>query len=290
MNIVNPYIRGLHFALKSVRLTTLLYVTGLLFALVIVLPFHATITKSYGHSMSLDGFLKDFNYTAFAEFFTGVADGRLAIFRTLFWLVPLFLLVQVFLKGGILTMLQEDYASFSMKRFFEGCGEWFFRFFLMSVYLLVLMGFLSVLVGLPASLVLKHQLSHAATEQSLYNTFFIAGGVYMLFLSFILLAGEYGRYMLFSGDSRQVLKTLWRAAGFVIRKIHLVYGLLLMLALAPLALAAVYFLLNNLIGTTTALTILLMFIIQQAFIWARNMIRLWVVGGQFFFFGKVVEG
>ncbi|HDJ32530.1 MAG TPA: hypothetical protein ENF21_00305 [Bacteroidetes bacterium] len=286
MHIIKNYLRGARFSIRSWQLVTLLYLVHTLLGLVMVLPFYSAMKDTIGPSMALENFHESFQYTAWTEFTRNFSQ-KMQVFVGIIGYALLFsLFVQVFLKGGILAMIREDYARFTLKRFAEACGTWFMRFLQVSLIVLLLHLVLAFLIWLPASLILQHQFTHTFTGQSLFRTVLITLILHFMLGSLLFLFGEYTRYTLFLSDKTGVFRAFRKAVVLVLNKIYLVYPLFLLLLVNGILLSLVWFFLQKATGFGTGLTLLLLFLLQQAVFWLRNMLRLWLTASQFYLYSE----
>lgn len=286
MNIVKIYLRGANFSIRNWQLVTLLYLVHTLLSLVLVLPFYSAMKDTLGPSMALENFYKSFQFTAWTEF-TRDFSQKMQVFAGIIGYALLFsLFVQVFLKGGILTMIREDYARFTLKRFAEACGIWFMQFLRVSLMFLLLHLVLAILIWLPAFLILQHQFTHTLTGQSLIGTALIALTLHFVLGSLVFLFGEYTRYILFVSGTKGVFRAFRKAVVLVLKKIYLVYPLFLLLLVNGILLSLVWFSLQKIAGFATGLTLLILVLLQQAVFWLRNMLRLWLTASQFYMYSK----
>ena len=101
-------------------------------------------------------------------------------------------------------------------------------------------------------------------------------------MSIILIPAEdilHRSLVLYIGHDDFYLVTTFRL--FVFRKFPFTYGLYLMLLVAPVVLIYIYTLLSDVIGMTSGIMILVMFLIQQLFIWAKAFTRIWTFASQY---------
>jgi hypothetical protein len=73
---------------------------------------------------------------------------------------------------------------------------------------------------------------------------------------------------------------LWQATKFVFRHFGKTYGLYLAVVVFSLALFLLYFVLDGLVMMRTPLTITLILLVQQLFIWLRIGTKVWLMGSE----------
>ncbi len=280
MIIIRSYLQGARFSNRAWQLTSLLYVVNLLFALVLAIPFYKAFGETAGHTMALDSFIQTFRYTAIREFLSAFAERAGILLKTGIWLALLFLLVQILLKGGILSLADHKDPGFAFSRFMEGAGTWFFRFLKISLWVILLQVFILALVWIPFGFLLDHQFQHASTERVLYHTFLIAAGIHVVLASLVHLLGEYTRYRVFLGNGTRIFRTLLSTARMLIRRFAHIILLFLFMVIHFLLLSLLYYFLRKWIGAEGTWLLILLFIVQQLVMWLRNMLRIWMISSQ----------
>jgi hypothetical protein len=274
MNIIQAYTSGFKTAVRSHKMTTLIYIINLMLGLILAIPFMGALKEASNRSLSVHNLLKDIDLTALQEFMRN-SDGTIGdLFREVFWVILFFIVVSIFLTGGILTTIKQKESKFTLKSFFSGCGTFFFRFFKLTFYTIILHLILAIIIYLILSLIVVGSYDSVASEKVLFYTF-------VIFLSLHVIISI---YLIVITDSKKVLKSFWAAVKFITLRFPLTYGLYLMLLVIPLIVLYLYMIVSKTIGMTSGITILVMFILQQLFIWLRISLRIWTFAGQFDFY------
>ena len=269
---------GLQAATSNKRLITLVYYFNLLLALVLALPFFGVLKTSAGSSLAPASLLAGFDYTVYKDFMREHGNAVWALINQVKWMAFAYLLFTVFLSGGILHTLAQP-RSFSLSSFFEGCGRYFARFFRLFLFMTILQAIVAAVVYIP--LAVFFSLNEAVEVESSLFYIGLSGFLLHLFLfGWVLLIGDYARISLFRNDSTRVLRAMWRAAKFVFRHFAKTYALYVAVVLFPLALFLLYFLLDAQVTMRTPLTIVLVLLVQQLFIWLRVGAKVWLLGSE----------
>jgi len=289
MNIIQAYINGLKSAGQSKRIATLIYIITLFLGLIVAIPFFQAFKAGTGDSLLINSLLKDFDFTAFTE---AMRHGG-SVFKTIaphgIWIGLFFIILSIFLIGGILKTLNQKPTGFSMNYFFDGCGSYFFRFLRLTFYMIIIHIIIALIVFLFLGLILEGAYKTVESEKGLFYIGLTGGIIYLLLFIFLIIITDYAKIILVKDRSRKVLVCMWRSIKFVIRHFLRTYGLYLLLLIAPVLLFFIYFILNRAIGMSSGITILIMFIIQQIFIWSRAWIRIWILGSQLEFYSVYHE-
>ncbi len=298
------FVKGFHKSRKIFRMVLFMFVINLLFSLILAIPMYTSLDESIGRSEVGDRMQKGFDYIWWEEFrdqsegietsFSPSIIGKGAVLDNFVYLInfgeqklpitvlffgALYILLHTFLSGGIISVLNMDKPAFSIRGFFSGAGKFASRFFLLMIlswifFFLVITfrGFLSTLVS---------SVSDTARSEifpfylSLISSIFI----YVVFL-FFQMVFDYARIKTVIEDSRSVLQTIRDAFIFVFKNIGSTMGLFYLLFLANLILTVVFIFLKEIIPQTNAVSIFVVFLIQQIFICSFIWIRCWLYSSQ----------
>ncbi len=270
MSIFTLFIRGLNLALSRRRLALRLWTVHFIFSLLVIAPLAFAIRGQLAHSLSGDAALKrldvhwltDFSsrYLEAAPLFTG-------------WLLAaglVFLVLAVFLNGGIIGCLSRPGARTALADFFHDCGLYFWRF--LRLFFLSLPAYL-IIVGLlyrPLAGLLNSLARQAATEWPAL----IAGNLRLLVL--VLLLGlvsmffDYVKIGLATRGSKKVLKETWLTLKFVAGRFFKAWGLYLLAGLAFVLLTLLYLEVARVLPQGTPLRLALVFAWQQLYLLGRQ--------------------
>ena len=280
MNVFRAFSSGIKRATREIRMSLLLYLLNFLAAVGLAFAFRSVVSTGLGSSMSISELLRNLNFTVLQDFMVKHGGELSAVFGQIVWLALLYMLVNTFLAGGILSILREKDAKFSLRSFFSGCGNFFFRFFrlfLVFGVLLVLISFvLSALLGVFYSAVTAEALS----EVTAIAWWIVVAIIFLFVMMLVIMVEDYAKVIVVTSDTRAMLRTAWRSAGFVFRHFFRTLGLQLLMLLIPIVLLAIYLWLDYSIGMEGVVTILLMFFLQQLFILSRVWARVFFFSGE----------
>lgn len=279
MTIIQNYLSGLRLASRSLKLTTMIYVLNLLFALALAIPFYGVITNAAHGSLQVNKLLTNFDFTAIQEFMDSAKGSISLLFKTGVWLAILYLLLNIFLAGGILKTLDNE-AVFERKEFFANGSKFFFRFLRLTLYFIIIHVLVILIIYLPLSLIINILWKNAESEKALFYAVISGAGLHLIIFIYLQIVAHYTRFMLITEDSTQILKKLRASVIFVSRKLLSTYPLYLLLLAGFVLLIFVFKFLSGTIGMTTGFTIFIMFLVQQLFIWSRIWLKIWIYGSQ----------
>ncbi len=280
---MNPF-SFLHSAVRRVarvpRLWLVYYITTLLFALAAALPLAALLFTNLGHTLWAEGMLANFDMGWFAEFayktggWPGASYGPGAMV-----LAGGFFLLATFLAGGAITIFAAAHGGYDAGAFWAACGRNFGRLLRLGIVAGVCYAVVMAAYGWSGSL-----------QQSLFRNSMLERPVALfgwgrtavaaLVLLFVNMIADYARVRLVVDDSRRALRAFFGSFGFVLRNFGAAAGLyaLAMLVLAVLA-AAGHFA-TRATPQTAAGWLILLALLQQAFILGRIWAKLLFYAGE----------
>ena len=227
MSIFKLFAAGLVLTFRKRRLVLRLWAVNFLFAVLVAAPAAFLLIGHSAHSLSAAAVLKKLDVHWLTDLSVRYLDAAPAYAGLLVLAVGLYMLLAVFLNGGIIGCLARPESRPTLADFFHDCGLnfWpFFRLFLLSipVYLLALALFFPLL-----RVLLEALQRRAATEWPVL----IAGNIRIL--SLVLLLGlvsmffDYVKIGLATGGRSSVLKESWLTLKFLWRRFFRAWALYL---------------------------------------------------------------
>jgi hypothetical protein len=278
MKVIKSYINGASLAFRSLRMTTALYILNLVVALVLIVPFYKSLVSIAGNSIAYVDMVRHFDYTAWTELMREAGKLVPYFIKSVGIIAILFFLLNILINGAILSILTIPDQRFQMPVFLSGGAQWFGKFLGVSLLFLLFQVVIAVIIYLVLGILLGAVLKSGFTEKTVVSYVIPAVALHLIIFIFLWMTSWYTRIILFSGELRHTFRSVWRAFRFAFRKIFRTYALALMLLLIPLALMIIFFLLKKIIGMQSTMAILVVLLIQQAFIWFRNLIHIWTIG------------
>lgn len=244
-----------------------LWLIDLLFGIIVAAPVYFLVNKDFGHSPAGEG-LGRLNFIWLGDVFYKYQDLLPALAGWVLVPALLFILVSVFLNGGIIGRLAAGEKT-TLQGFFADCGKHFgrfFRVFLLSlpVYVLVFGGLIK-LVSAPFNVWAKN----AAGEMPVIVASNLKFLMTILLLSIVQMYFDYVKIHLVVRDGRKVLAAAAAALSFIGRKFFKAWGLYLLVGLLFIAATAVFIAVTNVLPGTGVAALALGFIWAQAYILAR---------------------
>ncbi|MBN2357292.1 hypothetical protein JXO59_14345 [candidate division KSB1 bacterium] len=254
------------------RLILFFYFANLITAALIILPLRAALNRFAGHSQMADRLRYGMDADLLIEFlqYSGETIGPILLFgllaAILYWLLTLYL------SGGALKLFASG-RQYDAALFWGSAGRYFGRFLRLFLWSLLV---LLILLLLPQIITLLQRLIFGKDpyEYITYYSGFIRLILYVIGVFFYLMVFDYGRIQIISSEERATRKALWRALVFIRDHFGRVVLLSLIFALTGTVGFFIYYFIADLLNGSIALTIALIFILQQLFMLFRAALRL----------------
>lgn len=265
MSIIRSIGAGIGGTFRKRRLLLYLWAVNVVFALAVAAAPLVLIQKELGHSL-LGSSIGVFDIPWLGEMFLKYQDALPALAAGLAVPALLFVLLYVFLNGGLLGRLLDREGPVTLATFLSDCGRYagrFFRLFLISLlfYAVVFGGFLGLL-----SAGLKPWLESARTEWTgliLSNLHFLVG---LLLLSIVHMVFDYARIVIVADEERKAFRALRLALGFLKKRFFRAWALYLLIFLAFLAGTALNLIVSGSLAGLSTLALILGFVWMQAMV------------------------
>lgn len=279
MKISTLFQYGFKMGMQQWRVTSIVYFFQLCLALTLGMQVHSVLESSIGHSLELNKLLHGYDHTVITDFLKVHGASITPLLGQLRWLLMTWFVFSVFINGGLLYCSATDSTTTNpAMRFWTGGASYFFPFLKISLVFLVLALVWTVLIWVPVALFFEPSLQYFSSEKYIV---WISLGMMVLYLFGLLVV------FIWSVNSRLVaLKSkasllqyikngwlkFWPQKGAFTK-------LMLTFILLQGALLIGYCLLKCFAESRTGLGILVLFVIQQAFIFFRIQIRQMMYAG-----------
>ncbi len=269
MKIISIYRESIGNVYRCRRIIFYLWFINIVYALAIVLPVHLLLKNQTGQSLMNDRLLQSFDLLWIADMIFKYKEVLPLLLGWILLPVLLYLLLNVFLSGGMIAALKDQRILVRLPHFFHQ-SAWFFRRFL-GLFLLSIPAYI-VLVGIPfgiAGRILDIFTSDAATEWPLIISANIKLLVFFVFFTIVNMLFDYAKIITVASDAKSVFKIFWRAFKFVIRHFFGSWALYLTLAILFFLGSVVYMEIEQLLPSAALGWVVLIFIWQQVYLLFR---------------------
>ena len=197
-----------------------------------------------------------------------------------------YLLVQTFLAGGILSTLRGAQGAWTLRGLLHGAGFYFGRFFRVALVALVAAWVVFRLNG-PFARWADAQARESVSESSAMAWLLGRHALLLLALFFVNLVAGYARAIVVVEERASAILAFVSALSFCLRSFTRAFGHYLAVALLGVVLLAVWRVLDGAYVTTGYKTQLLTFLLFQLFVLARLALRVMLMGGQLALYRRI---
>jgi len=274
--------KGMVLSYQKRLLAVRLWSINLIFSLFAVGPLVFLIMDHMSHSISGERALQRLDPFWLADFVYRFMNIAPALTGLVLLAAVLYFLLAVFLNGGIIGCLNRPEAKATLADFSHDCGLYFWRFF--RLFLLSIPVYLAVL-GIFYSLIkafLEIFNRRAATEWPALIVSNLRILALVLLLTIVAMFFDYVKIGLVTRGQTEVLKETWRTLKFIGRRFFKACGLYLLAGLVFVALTFLYLEIARILPKNRPLLVLLVFLLQQAYILCRQ-------GSKLLFFASELE-
>ena len=120
MNILNAFSNGFRRSGSEIKMALVIYVLNLLLAIPLALAFRSALAAGFGMSLAQEQLMQGLDFTAFQDFMRANGERLLTVINQMLSFLILSMLLQTFLAGGILSVLQDNERKFAASTFFKG--------------------------------------------------------------------------------------------------------------------------------------------------------------------------
>jgi len=278
MDIIKSYIKGLFTSIRFPLMILMLYAINFGFAILLATLFFSSMKGAVGQSLELETVLSRFNYTFFVDLMNQSGEVFKNIFKQIKWFVIIFWFLNIFLSGGILQTISKQ--KFRISDFFAASGRNFFRFLGTSILNILLHIIVGLIIYVPIFYIIKALSLGFTTETSYYFMVIIAILLHSFALGIVIMINDYSKIYFLSNETKNIFKAFWQSIKFVFSKLLKTYVLFILLILPSFIIFYLYINLYGDIQMASTIGIIAMFFIQQAFIFLRIWLRVWIYSSE----------
>jgi hypothetical protein len=262
---------------RNWKMVLTVFIVNLALGLILAAPLYNVLQSEANDSLEFNKLIAGFDLTVIIDFLSTSGKALPKFWLLGFVLSLLYLVLNIFFAGGILSQYALR-GTFRISEFLRNCTQYFGKFLL--VFLIELVALLGVCIVSFIFLGVALLVSDGSTEPIqmawLTPSFLISGFLFTVVLNI----GNYAKVILFKNLSLNAWLGFWKATNYIFQnfKTMRVYWAIIAVAII---LVLVYLFLESVIGMNSAFKIFVMFIVQQAFIFGRVFIKMWMLSGAF---------
>ncbi len=276
MNILKIYIEGLRKAYEVKKIVTIIYGITILIGIIFAISFNSIMTSEFSNRMVLYTLFHDFDFTVYSDFMNNYGNLIRPFTTIMIWFGAFYFFFTVFFAGGVLKLFEDSSIKSKSQAFFAGSAKFFFRFLRLGIYILIFQAIIFMVIAIGFSSIFNRSLP-VSTEPQLYTIMVVWATAHLVFFIFISIISDYAKILLVKENSKKIWRAIWNSFKFITKKLYLTFPLYLILLVVPALLFAAYFWIEGTIGMTSVLGVLIMFCVQQIFIWSRLFSKVWIL-------------
>ncbi|CAA6799502.1 MAG: Unknown protein [uncultured Aureispira sp.] len=252
-----------------------LYLLTFLLAVFVAYPLKSLLESTVGHSMMISDLVKGFDYTFLNDFKNAHGDGFLPIIDQSIAVLILYLLLFIFVTGGILATFIQQPPKYNRSVFWGQSAEFFWRILRLTFYFILIHSAIFCLFAF-----IFYTSSNGLSPFTLENegtiafNFKFVAPAYVLVAAFFFMWQDYTKVFLVAEDKTWVFQSLWSALKFIFNNFRKTYGLYLLNLTLWVLVLFINYSISTCIEFTSSSAILPSFLISQVFVILRLSLKL----------------
>lgn len=276
----NLLLSSFWIAIKQWRVTAIVYFIQLGLAITLGIQAFEVLKASIGHSLEINKLIAHYDHTVISDFLKVHGASITPLIGQLRWLLLLWLAFSVFLDAGLMHCATADLRSeqASPRTFWLGGSVYFFPFLKISLLFLLLALIWTGVVLLPIALFMERSLEYFDTEQYTVWATLLLLLVYLIGLAMLFLGSVLTRFLKIKTGAT-IASCIKTGRGIFWQSKRPFLSLILFFVGLQIAALSLYWFLEAIFGMTSALGILVVFLMQQSFAFFRIQIRQMLYAG-----------
>jgi len=276
-NLRDIFIQAFSSGKKLWRTAAVVYAIQLCLALTLGMQVYEVMKASIGNSLEINKLLLHYDHTVISDFLKIHGASITPLIGQLRWLLIVWLLFSVFLNGAMLVCATTMEKS-GGRDFWAAGATYFFTFLKISLLFLLFALLWTAIIILPIALYLEPALEYFSTEQyTVWIVLLLLAG-YLKGLAWLYMWSVAARLNKIRENNtifkslgvgwKTLWKNKWRFGGFIAGFMGIQFLLLVF-----------YWQLEGHTGMVSPVLILVLFVVQQAVVFVRVLIRLMMYRG-----------
>ena len=280
MAILEAIRAGLRKVNNNLHFIGLLWALNIAFAMILSMTLFRLLNADLGGSLVGDSLMQGFDYRWYQEFFFKYQTTLEMFTNTLIIVGSIYILIQTFLLGGLLSVLYSSERKTLFIDFFYGGVRYFYRFF--KILLLAMLFYVGLFFvnrwGTAATENLLGASESEALRISVIAVRYILLALIFFFLNIIF---DYTKISIVVREEGKVFKEWWRAVKFTVSHAGTTVGLFVLLFILGVGIFGLYYFFENIFQPISSYgMIFLVFVLHQIYIGARIWLRMMFYASQ----------
>jgi hypothetical protein len=280
MRILEAIRAGLKKVNNNLHFIGLLWIVNIAFAMILSMTLYRLLNADLSGSLVGDSLLQGFEFRWYQEFFFKYETTLEMFTHTLTIVGSIFILIQTFLLGGILTVLNSAERKTLFIDFFYGGVQYFYRFF--KILLLSMLFYLGLFFINRWGTAATENLLGASESEALRISVIVIRYILLALIFFCLnIVFDYTKIRVVVHQETKILREWWRAVKFTVSHAGSTIGLFVLLFLLGAGIFGVYYSFEDIFLPISSYgMIFLVFMLHQIYIGARLWLRMMFYASQ----------
>ncbi len=274
MAILEAIRSGLKKVNNNLHFIGLLWIINIAFAMILSMTLFRLLNTDLSGSLVGDSLLQGFEYRWYQEFFFKYQTTLEMFTNTLIIVGSIYILIQTFLLGGLLSVLHSSERKTLFIDFFYGGVRYFFRFF--KILLLSMLFYLGLFFVNRWGTAATENLLGASESEILRISVIVVRYILLALIFFFLnIIFDYAKISIVVREERKVMKEWWGAVKFTVSNAGTTIGLFVLLFIFGVGIFGIYYFLEDIFQPVSSYgMIFLVFVLHQIYIGARIWLRM----------------
>jgi hypothetical protein len=283
MKILKTFEKGFQTTNKRLRMVVYLWLINFIFSVLIVTPVYFLIKKDLSRSLISDQILKGTGLLWLGDIIYKYQDLLPALVG--WFLIPaiFFMLLYIFLYGGIIGRIAAQDEKIDLTSFLSDCSKYFFPF--LRVFLISLVAYLVVFGGIHRiiSALFNLWIKSASTEWPLILSSILEFLILVLLFSIVRMFFDYVRVRLVVEKSKKAIRATLLNMAFIGKRFFKAWLLYLLVGLVTAVFGVIYLAIYQPIPKIGVLLIV-GFIWQQMYVLSRMWTKILFYSTEYHFY------
>ncbi len=272
--VFSTYLSGIRLLFFRWKAWAIVFIANIIFAFIIARPFGALLDKVGANNEAALGGLSKFDTDFIVDVLNNFGPEINLIIGQAFFIVVLYLILNIFLSGGIIESYVYLFQRFTFGEFLSNCAKHFWRMMRLALYFI---GVQILVAGVMFAIYSKLGLSpfELESEGELIFQTQIMLGIFVILMVWIDMVNEYAKVrVVLEKNRRFILPTLIDTKFFCLRHFFPILLLFLLCMLTFIAFLGIYTTLNDMFAMTSMSSLILALLIGQLYLFFRVGVRL----------------
>lgn len=259
------------------RIAAIVYFLKLCLALTVGMQVYDVLQASIGNSLEINKLLTDYDHTVVTDFLKVHGASITPLIGQLRWLLLAWMLFSVFTNGGLLFCITKPGQASGIS-FWQGGATYFFAFLKISLFFGTVALLWTAVIFFPLSSFFQPSIQYFSSEKYIVWFSLPLLLIWLTGLGALFVCSVLSRFFYLKNNSSAFASI--RAGWQVFSKNKMPFlSLMALFAAMQMVLWVLYFFVEALTGMTVPYLILLVFLIQQFFVFIRIQIRQMMYAG-----------